>query len=90
VCYSLTGHRSNCLTIEFAPSAEHFVVTGSLDTNVKVWDLRSKDSITTYKGHSCGVRKLAVSPDNNWVCSGSENGEIKVSSSRKVQPASPA
>jgi katanin p80 WD40 repeat-containing subunit B1 len=91
VCCSLTGHRSNCLAIEFSSLDEssNFFVTGSLDTNAKVWDLRRKDCIATYKGHSSGVRKLAVSPDNKWVCSGSESGEIKVCGSHSwtLQPA---
>lgn len=77
VSRSLTGHRSNCLTLEFHPFGS-FITTGSLDTNVKVWDLRRKDAITTFKGHTRGVVKLAISPDGKWVCSGSENGEIKV------------
>lgn len=79
VCCSLVGHRSNCLTIDFNPDPSCMAVTGSLDTNIKVWDLRTKDAITTYKGHSSGVRKLAISPDGKWVCSGSESGELKVS-----------
>eukprot|EP00878_Enallax_costatus_P023208 GHUV01024675.1.p1 GENE.GHUV01024675.1~~GHUV01024675.1.p1 ORF type:complete len:715 (+),score=247.31 GHUV01024675.1:297-2441(+) len=77
VSRSLTGHRSNCLTLEFHPFGP-FLSTGSLDTNVKVWDLRRKDAITTFKGHTKGVKKLAISPDGKWVCSGSENGEIKL------------
>lgn len=79
VSRSLTGHRSNCLTLEFHPFGP-FLATGSLDTNVKVWDLRRKDAITTFKGHTKGVKKLAISPDGKWVCSGSESGELKVSS----------
>lgn len=75
---SLTGHRSNCLTIEFHPFGP-MLASGSLDTNVKVWDLRRKEAITTFKGHTKGVKKLAISPDGKWVCSGSENGEVKVS-----------
>eukprot|EP00775_Hariotina_reticulata_P007929 gene7929-8125_t len=75
---SLTGHRSNCLTVEFYPFEPKLLVTGSLDTNVKVWDLRRKDCINTFKGHTKGIKKLAISPDGKWVCSGSENGEIKL------------
>lgn len=81
VSRSLTGHRSNCLTLEFHPFGP-FLATGSLDTNVKVWDLRRKDAITTFKGHTKGVKKVAISPDGKWVCSGSENGEVKVRQGR--------
>jgi WD40 repeat protein len=64
--------------VDFYPFEPKLLVTGSLDTNVKVWDLRRKDCINTFKGHSKGIKKLAISPDGKWVCSGSENGEIKV------------
>jgi katanin p80 WD40 repeat-containing subunit B1 len=74
---TLTGHRSSCLSIEFHPFGD-FVATGSLDTNLKVWDLRRKDCIQTYKGHSKGVTHVGISPDGRWVASGSEAGEVKV------------
>jgi WD40 repeat protein len=81
VTCSLVGHRSNCLTIDVFPHTPgNVVATGSLDTNVKVWDVRRKEAIRTFKGHTRGIRKIAVSPDAKWICSGSENGEIKVGS----------
>jgi katanin p80 WD40 repeat-containing subunit B1 len=78
VSRSLTGHRSNCLSLAFTANDTNQLVSGSLDCNVKVWDLRRKEAITTFKGHKKGVMKVAPSPDNKWVCSGSEDGELKV------------
>ena len=48
---TLTGHRSSCLSVAFHPFGD-FVASGSLDTNLKVWDLRLKECIQTYKGHA--------------------------------------
>jgi katanin p80 WD40 repeat-containing subunit B1 len=78
VSRSLTGHRSNCLSLAFTVNDTNQLVSGSLDCNVKVWDLRRKEAIITFKGHKKGVMKVAPSPDNKWVCSGSEDGELKV------------
>jgi katanin p80 WD40 repeat-containing subunit B1 len=78
VSRSLIGHRANCISLAFPGSDTNLLVSGSLDCNVKVWDLRRKEAIVTFKGHKKGVQKLATSPDNKWVCSGSEDGELKV------------
>lgn len=78
VSRSLTGHRANCLSLAFTTSDTNCLISGSIDTSVKVWDLRRKEAITTFKGHQKGVLKVAPSPDNKWVCSGSEDGELKV------------
>ena len=84
---TLTGHRSSCLSIEFHPFGD-FVATGSLDTNLKVWDLRRKDCIQTYKGHGKGVTHVAISPDGRWVASGCEAGQVKVGRRRRGARAS--
>lgn len=78
VSRSLTGHRANCLSLAFTTSDTNCLISGSIDCSVKVWDLRRKEAITTFKGHQKGVLKVAPSPDNKWVCSGSEDGELKV------------
>ena len=44
----------------------------------QVWDVRRKGCIHTYKGHDRGVTEVKFSPDGRWVCSGAEDGSIKV------------
>lgn len=78
VSRSLTGHRAHCLSLAFTSADQNFLVSGSRDCNVKVWDLRRKEAIVTFKGHKNAVMKVAPSPDNKWVCSGSEDGDLKV------------
>lgn len=45
----LSGHLSNCSTLM---KNLKYLVSGSLDTNVKVWDYRMKNCVTTFKGHN--------------------------------------
>lgn len=77
VVRTLTGHRSNCISVDFHPFGEFFA-SGSLDTNLKIWDLRKKGPIHTYKGHTRGVNVLRFTPDGRWVVSGGEDNIVKV------------
>ena len=35
-----------------------FFASGSVDTNLKIWDIRKKSCIQTYRGHTKGVRQV--------------------------------
>lgn len=74
---TLTGHLSNCVVVDFHPFGEFFA-SGSMDTNLKIWDIRRKGCIQTYKGHTAGVTHVRFSPDGKWVVSGSEDSRIKL------------
>ena len=49
----LTGHltSASALIEEKSPNM-NIVVSGAVDTNVKMWDLRSKSCVNTFKAHS--------------------------------------
>ena len=121
VARTLTGHRSNCVSVQvrtrlflhvfwilrnrvaqrarslahrgqrmgplmrltLAPCAQwhpygEFFASGSVDTNLKIWDIRRKTCIQTYKGHTRGVRQIIFSPDGRWVVSGGDDGVVKL------------
>eukprot|EP00916_Digyalum_oweni_P002128 GHVL01003957.1.p1 GENE.GHVL01003957.1~~GHVL01003957.1.p1 ORF type:complete len:312 (+),score=51.95 GHVL01003957.1:60-995(+) len=46
----IEGHRTRVLCCDFHPYGD-FIASGSQDTNLKIWDLRRKSCIQTYKGH---------------------------------------
>jgi len=79
VVRTLTGHRLNCTAVEFHPFGEFFA-SGSLDTNLNIWDIRKKGCIQTYKGHSQGISTIKFSPDGRWVVSGGFDNVVKVNS----------
>lgn len=76
---TLTGHRSSCSAVQFHPFGEFFA-SGSMDTNLKIWDIRKKGCIHTYKGHTQGISTIKFTPDGRWVVSGGFDNVVKVTS----------
>jgi WD40 repeat protein len=56
----------------------NYIASGGADTNVKVWDLRQKGAIATYKGHDKAVLSIDMSPDTQFIASGWVGGVIKI------------
>lgn len=49
----------------------NLITTGSLDTNTKLWDLRSKNCIMTYRNQTKKISSLNITPDSRILISGS-------------------
>ncbi|PRQ28811.1 putative transcription factor WD40-like family [Rosa chinensis] len=49
-----------------------------MDTNLKIWDIRKKGCIHTYKGHTQGISTIKFTPDGRWVVSGGFDNVLKV------------
>ncbi|XP_028767626.1 katanin p80 WD40 repeat-containing subunit B1 homolog isoform X2 [Neltuma alba] len=49
-----------------------------MDTNLRIWDIRKKGCIHTYRGHSRGVSTIKFTPDGRWVVSGGFDNAVKV------------
>jgi WD40 repeat protein len=52
------------------------MVTGSMDSSLRLWDLRTGALLKNMEGHRSGVRTLAVSPDGQLIASGDESGVL--------------
>eukprot|EP00818_Percolomonas_sp_WS_P007508 CAMPEP_0117439284 /NCGR_PEP_ID=MMETSP0759-20121206/2487_1 /TAXON_ID=63605 /ORGANISM="Percolomonas cosmopolitus, Strain WS" /LENGTH=671 /DNA_ID=CAMNT_0005230997 /DNA_START=284 /DNA_END=2296 /DNA_ORIENTATION=+ len=80
------GHRAMITCVAFQPvfysagreSMGHIFASGSLDTNLKIWDLRVKQATHTLKGHYKGVKCCKFTPDSKWIVSGAESGTVKI------------
>jgi len=75
------GHKGEVTAVETHPFGEFFV-TASEDGNLKVWDLRKKTCLQTYKnleGKKSGVPRIDAvrfSPDGRMVASGNADGSL--------------
>jgi WD40 repeat protein len=55
-----------------------FLISGSWDKNIKIWELNTGIDIQTLKGHSSRVTSVAISHDDLYIISGSDDYSIKI------------
>ncbi|KAI9448225.1 WD-repeat-containing protein [Lactarius indigo] len=87
--HRLRGHRDQITNIRFLskyPSSTAstststttwFLVSSSKDTFVKLWDLSMQHCIQTVVAHRAEVWSLGLSPEQDLLLSGSNEGELK-------------
>ena len=71
------GHTGAVLTLAYSLDGK-FLVSGSEDTTVKVWDISSANLYTTLEGHTGAVQSVIYSNRNNIIVRGSEDQTIIV------------
>ena len=54
------------------------LASGSVDTNVKIWDLRKKACSLTIKSHTKPIHSIDISKTAETVASGGADGTVKV------------
>ena len=71
----LSGHRRVITSLAFSPDGR-FLVSGSCDKTIKLWDIQTGVDVNTFHGHTETVCCVSVSPDNAMIASGSEDTTI--------------
>lgn len=73
----LTGH--NRAVNDVAVSSDgSYVVSGSCDKTLRLFDVNAGKSVRNFVGHTSDVFSVALSPDNRQIISGSRDHTIKV------------
>jgi glucose repression regulatory protein TUP1 len=82
------GHKDSVYSVAFSPSGKD-LVSGSLDKTIKMWELSSARGgmqgagprggrcVKTFEGHRDFVLSVALTPDTNWVMSGSKDRGVQ-------------
>ena len=57
-------------------SDNKYIVSGSADKTVRVWNFMKKTQETVFKGHSSTVTSVVATSDNKYIISGSSDKTI--------------
>ncbi|BAY30193.1 WD repeat protein [Nostoc carneum NIES-2107] len=74
---TLVGHSSSVKALALTPDGK-YVISGSDDNTVKVWNWQIGEELRTLNGHSNSVNAIALTPDGKYVISGSDDNTLKV------------
>ena len=78
VIRTLNGHLTECTSLHFHPFASNYLISTSRDNNLKVWDLRERKCMNTFRGHTDAVLCSQFSPDGRLVATGGADACVKV------------
>ncbi|KAJ3325896.1 WD repeat-containing protein 5 [Boothiomyces sp. JEL0866] len=75
-----TGHSNTsvCCIADFSTTAGKYIVSGSEDKLIYIWDLQSKEIVQTLQGHSDTVITVACHPILNMIASGSIESDLTI------------
>eukprot|EP00923_Selenidium_pygospionis_P046386 GHVN01079974.1.p1 GENE.GHVN01079974.1~~GHVN01079974.1.p1 ORF type:complete len:985 (+),score=199.69 GHVN01079974.1:138-3092(+) len=77
--FNLQGHEKGVNCIEYSPVGERpYIISGSDDKTVKVWDYQTKQCIMTLIGHTKSINCALFHPHLPIIISGSEDGQCRV------------
>ena len=71
------GHSGDISTFTFSPDGK-YILSGSDDKTLKLWDVSTGREIRTFKGHQGSIQSLAISPDGKYAVSGGFENNILI------------
>ena len=74
---TFTGHTHFVYSVAVSADGS-FIVSGSGDRTIKVWNILERREECTFTGHTGSVHSVAVSADGRFIVSGSRDETIKI------------
>ena len=74
---TMTGHNGAITSVAYSPDGK-FVLSGSDDKTLKLWNAADGKEVRTFIGHHGAVTGVAYSPDGNAAASGSADGTVRL------------
>ena len=63
------GHTDSVNSVVISPDGK-FIVSGSSDDTIKIWDIKTGECLKTLEGHENSVNSVAITPDGKYIVSG--------------------
>lgn len=80
-----TGHSANVFSVAYSPDG-NYIVSGSLDKTVRIWDLQAGKNIVTLKGHRGPIYQVAYAADGHAIISASpENPTLSIPGDKTIR-----
>ncbi|EEB05620.2 splicing factor Prp17 [Schizosaccharomyces japonicus yFS275] len=77
--HTWTGHKKGISALRFFPNTGHLLLSGSLDTDVKIWSTyHDRSLLRTFSGHSKSIRDLCFGPDGKMFLSCAYDKTLKL------------
>ncbi|MHA2125544.1 MAG: NosD domain-containing protein [Promethearchaeota archaeon] len=74
---TIEGHDKGVSSVAISPNGE-FIISGSHDKSIKIWELATGKLVRTLEGHEKYVTSIVLSPDGKHVISGSNDKTVKI------------
>ena len=81
---TLAGHSESVYAIDVSRDGK-WIVTGSFDKTLRIWDVGTRKTAVTLTGHTGSVLTVAISADGQRIASGSLDNIIKLWDFPKVE-----
>lgn len=72
---ALSGHTSLVTCVAYSPNG-HYIVSGSNDMTLILWNAHTGEQIKVFEGHTVGVKCVAYSPDGQYIVSGADDNNL--------------
>ena len=71
------GHNGSVTSVTITADGK-YIVSGSLDNTIKIWDTKTGKCLNTFAGHNNFVNSIITSPDVKYIIVGCDDNKIKV------------
>jgi guanine nucleotide-binding protein G(I)/G(S)/G(T) subunit beta-1 len=79
-----TDHGGDVMSLAVSPTDLNMFVSGSCDSNAKVWDSRTKRCTLTFSGHESDINSVCFFPNGQAFVTGSDDSSCRLWDLRAV------